>query len=165
MKFDPSYGAPAFLNLETSVIDKYRDGIRKLRESEKPQEQLAILQGMFKCLEESHSGSDGIGWARDRMLMYQNLGKILGKISVLAFTPLQEIISKYTGLQEIFSKYSDLLHNYGLLDAECIENALEELKDIRGLLGEYGVDRGERLISDLDARLKREKEVDSLEHL
>ena len=207
MELDPSYTTPTFPNLETSVIDSYREGIRKLRASGESQEQLLILQEMFKSLGKSHSGSNGVGWAKDRMLMYQNLGKILGKISGttgeysywLAITfkyggvePVKNALEKLKGIEEILKAhnigdnskleeklasaplqgiiltYDDLLNNYRTGDetgSKSIENALKMLKDISCLLMEYGVDTGEDLILDLESKLTKAKEAESLEQL
>lgn len=149
MELDSRYGTPAFFGLETSVIDDYRAGIRKLRESKEPQEQLAILHGMFKSLGESHPGSDRVSWIRDVILMYRNLGKILGKIS--------------GGLQvsQITSKYADLLSNYrdtGETDTENIENAFEDLNEINKVLKKHNINVGDA--DELDERLKEVTELE-----
>ncbi|MEK6840417.1 MAG: hypothetical protein AABX79_00495 [Nanoarchaeota archaeon] len=122
MKIDSDYTSPTFLGLETSVTDTYRTGIERLRKSEDAQEQLTILSEMFDSLGKSHSGSNGVGWAKDRMLMYHNLGKILGKVSG---TPRE-----YSYWLYITSKYSGV---------ESVKNALEKLKGIEEILKTHNI--------------------------
>ena len=134
MELDSSYTAPTFPGLETSVIESYREGIKKLRESADSQEQLNILRGMFSALGKSHAGFNGVVWAKDRMQMYQNLGKILGGI---------------TGTSKGYSYWLNLVSEYGGIGP--IKDDIERLKGIEEILKAHNIDGNSELEKKLES--------------
>jgi len=140
MELDRSYDAPLYLELEASFVETYFEGIRKLRESDDPWEHLNVLRQMFESLGESHSGSNGVKWAKEVISMYRNLGNIFMKVS-----------TEHSFISEIASDYSGV---------ESLREALRKLKGIEKILKEFRIDD-----SELEDRLKKARQVESLERL
>ena len=146
MDLDESYELPGF-ELEASVRETYHQGIRRLRETQDPQDCFEILRPMFEALGISHPGPNkGIEWAKELIQGYRNLGRILNELSGFKF------------ISEIASKYSGLLDDYeGKNPIESIESALEELRDISDVLKDQGIET-----EGLEARLELASEAEEL---
>lgn len=146
MELDKSYDV-SYFELEVNVREAYHEGIRKLRLSVNPDEQLKIFVEMFEILGKSRAGPDrGPEWVREIISAYRNLGRI--------FT---EILNKGIDLSE------------GEYDGESISDriisAIEDLKDIRNIMKTYNI-----AVEDLEERLagaddELEKRLRSLEDI
>lgn len=144
MELNQSYDTALYTNLEASIVETYRNGIRRLRESQDTQEQVEILKEMFKSLGESHFGSDAITWAADAIFMYRTLGNIYTKV-----------LAKHSLISEITSEYGGV---------ESVRNALEELQEIKKTLKKFGLDSlgGDGEVLTLEERLKLVERIEEI---
>jgi len=144
MELDQSYDSALYTNLEASVTETYRNGIRSLRESEDPQKQFEILGEMLRALGESHSSSDAITWATDVISMYKRLGDIYTKMPTKR-SPISKIVSEYGGVGNV-------------------RNALEELREIKKTLKKFGLDspKGDGEVLTLEERLQMAERIEEI---
>lgn len=170
MELDESYNIP-FVNIEETVAQVYREGIRKLRSDKSdPDEELKIVLETFAALGQSHpSHGMGIEWALEIIPAYRNLARIVKEM------PCQEGI-----LTPLFSKYKDLLEEYKPVspvkerDLRIVQlyGALKELEKIKGVLEDHAIDDAERLenvfqrLDELEERIgEHDKKSKDLENL
>ena len=142
------------LGLEISVRDKFHDLIKGIEDPyQDPSDNMGRLYLAFETLGRSRPGTnDRARWTKDLIKGYEVLGEI--------FMMLNDEQEPSSNLDDLYEKYEELLSGFeGSNGEEELNNALEYLKKIRGLLEENSLDNFDNLKEKLD-ELNEEGYVD-----
>lgn len=146
--------------IETSVRQIYERGLEVIgRDSDDAIRCLDELDLIFKALGESRPGSNKIGWVRDLIMAYRNLGRTFtALLSKQGITYSTQGLTYSTQLDEILSDHEDLLEEFDEESTPAAVNAaLRYLADVRDVLGEYEFEYD--TLSELREELKDAKEI------